>query len=103
MLAKERLLDLVENFILFDDSRAGRHAQDRGPQPSGARRQQRGRVGRAAGGAEAASSRRSERLIEYRGAEAGAAEGRRSAAAGLSAMPDAASAGERRSTTICRW
>ncbi len=23
MLAKERLLDLVENFILFDDSRAG--------------------------------------------------------------------------------
>ena len=33
---------------------AGRHAQDRGAQPSGARRQQRGRVGRAAGGAEAA-------------------------------------------------
>ena len=36
MLAKERLLDLVENFILFDDSRARRYAQDRGPQPPGA-------------------------------------------------------------------
>ncbi len=59
MLAKERLLDLVENFILFDDSRAGRHAQDRGAQPSGARREQRGGVRPASGGAEAAASRRS--------------------------------------------
>ena len=54
MLAKERLLDLVENFILFDDSRAGGHAQGRGAQPPGARREQRRRVGPAAGGAEAA-------------------------------------------------
>ena len=57
MLAQDRLLDLVENFILFDDSQAGRHAQGRGAQPSGARRQQRGGLGAAAGGTEAASSR----------------------------------------------
>ena len=63
MLAKDRLLDIVENFILFDDSRAGRDAQDRGPQPSGAGRQQRGGVGAAAGGTEASSFRRKQRLL----------------------------------------
>ena len=31
MLAHDRLLDLVENFILFDGSKPGRHAQDHRP------------------------------------------------------------------------
>ena len=54
MLAKERLLDLVENFILFDDSRAGgtRKIVARNHQVLG--REQRRRVGAAAGRAEAA-------------------------------------------------
>ena len=47
MLAHDRLLDIVENFILFDDSKAGRHAQGGRPQPSGARRQPRRGVGRS--------------------------------------------------------
>ena len=53
MLAHDRLLDIVENFILFDESKAGRHAQGGGAQPSGAGRQPRGGLGRAAGGIEA--------------------------------------------------
>ena len=37
MLAKERLLDLVENFLLFDDSRAGGTAVGCGYPPRVAR------------------------------------------------------------------
>ena len=49
MLAHDRLLDLVENFILFDESKAGGDAQGGGAQPSGAGRQPGRGVGRAAG------------------------------------------------------
>ena len=45
MLAHDRLLDIVENFILFDESKPGAHPQGGGAQPSGARRQQRGGIG----------------------------------------------------------
>ena len=48
---------IVENFILFDESKAGADAQGGGAQPSGAGRQPRRGVGRAAGGAQGASSR----------------------------------------------
>jgi hypothetical protein len=75
MLAKERLLDLVENFILYDDSRAGGDAEDHRAQPSGARRQQRRRIGVAAGGAEAPVP--AERAAAPRAsATAGVAQGR---------------------------
>ncbi len=52
MLAKDRLLDLVGNFILFDDSRAGgtRKIVARNHQVLGVKR---GRLGLAAGGVEA--------------------------------------------------
>ena len=86
MLAKERLLDLVENFILFDDSRAGgtRKIVARNHQVLGVNR--RGRVGRAAGGAEAAvpAGGAADRVSR---AEAGAAEGRGSAADMTRSMP----------------
>ena len=52
MLAQERLLDLVENFILFDDSRAGRNAEDRRAQSSGPGGEQCRGLRAAAGGAE---------------------------------------------------
>jgi len=81
MLAKDRLLDLVGNFILFDDSRAG------GTRKIGARNhqvlgEQRGRLGPAAGGVEAAVplGRAPDRVP---GAEASAAQGRGGTAAGL--------------------
>ena len=37
MLAHDRLLDIVENFILFDDSKPGRHAEGHCPKPPGTR------------------------------------------------------------------
>ena len=36
MLAPDRLLDIVENFILFDDSKPGGTRKVIGPQPPGA-------------------------------------------------------------------
>ena len=64
MLAKERLLDLVENFILFDDSRPGgtRKIVARNHQVLG--REQCGGVSHAAGRTEARDSHPSERLID---------------------------------------
>jgi type I restriction enzyme R subunit len=53
MLAKDRLLDIVENFILFDASKAGRGAQGGGAQPSVAGRESGGRGGGAARGDQA--------------------------------------------------
>ncbi len=52
MLAHDRLLDLVENFILFDDSKPGATRKIAGAQSSGAGRQQRGGFGLAPGGTE---------------------------------------------------
>ena len=48
MLAQDRLLDIVENFILFDDSKAGRHPQSDRPQPPGSGRKPGSGVGGAA-------------------------------------------------------
>jgi type I restriction enzyme R subunit len=48
------LLDLVENFILFDESKAGPDAQGRRPQPPGARREPGRGIRRAAGRTQAA-------------------------------------------------
>ena len=56
MLAKDRLLDIVENFILFDASKTGRSAQGGGAQPSVAGGESGGGGGGAAGGAEASVS-----------------------------------------------
>ena len=53
MLAHDRLLDIVENFILFDESKAGRDAKGDRAQPPGDGGQQGGGVGGAAGGVEA--------------------------------------------------
>ena len=80
MLAKERLLDLVENFILFDDSRAG------GTRKIVARNHQVLGVNSAVASVVRQEELKrqfppAERLIEYRVPKPEAAEGRRSAAA----------------------
>ena len=59
MLAHDRLLDIVENFILFDTSKPGGHAEGHRAQPPGAGRQPGGGVRGAAGGVEAGVARRS--------------------------------------------
>ena len=53
MLAHDRLLDIVENYILFDESKAGATRKVVAPQSSGVGRQPRSGVGREAGGSEA--------------------------------------------------
>ena len=52
MLAHDRLLDIVENFILFDEEQAGRYPEGHCAEPSGAGRQPGGGLGGAAGRAE---------------------------------------------------
>ena len=49
MLAQDRLLDIVENFILFDESKAGAHAEGHCPKPPGIGRQSGGGVRGATG------------------------------------------------------
>jgi type I restriction enzyme R subunit len=56
MLAHERLLDIVENFILFDESKAGADAQGGGAQTTSAGRQPGRRLRGQAGSASSSSS-----------------------------------------------
>ena len=82
MLANDRLLDLVENFILFDDSRAG------GTRKVVARNHQVLGVNNAVASVLRQEELKrqfppDERADRVSGAEAGAAQGRRGAAAGL--------------------
>ena len=56
MLAHDRLLDIVENFILFDDSKPEGHTQGSRAQPSGFGRQSGGGFGVTSGKAKAGVS-----------------------------------------------
>ena len=64
MLAHDRLLDLVENFILFDASKPGGDAQNRRPESPGPRREQRRGIRLPAGGIEEGISAR--KRLTYR-------------------------------------